>query len=162
MEQFGVKEQNEEKVYAKEGKFLSFFLGKEEYAIEILRVQEIIGLMAITPTAKLPEYFRGIVNLRGQVIPIMNLRTRFKLPEVEDTVETCVIVVVHKDQQFGLIVDKVSEVADIKANQFEALPQYGNVVDTKFLDGLAKTGKGVKMLVNITNVLSGVSNNLPL
>ena len=75
------------------GKFLSFFLGAEEYAIEILKVQEIIGLLPITPVPKMPSYVRGVLNLRGKIVPIMNLRVRFGLPTVEDTEETCIIVI---------------------------------------------------------------------
>src|SRR6056297_4095480 len=89
------------------GKFLSFFLGKEEYALEILKVQEIIGLMKITPVPKMPDYIRGVLNLRGKIVPVMNLRTRFGLEEIEDTDETCIIVIQHEEYLMGVLVDQV-------------------------------------------------------
>ncbi|NIT55093.1 MAG: chemotaxis protein CheW, partial [Aliifodinibius sp.] len=87
------------------GKFLTFFLGEEEYAIEILKVQEIIGLMTITPVPKMPDYIRGVLNLRGKIVPVMNLRTRFGLEEIEDTDETCIIVIQNKEYLMGVLVD---------------------------------------------------------
>ena len=135
------------------GKFLSFFLGKEEYAIEILQVQEIIGLLPITPVPKMPEYIRGILNLRGQIVPIMCLRRRFNLQLVQDTSETCIIVVEYNGTHTGIVVDKVSEVVDVKAEQIEEVPDFGNKVNSKFLNGIAKSSGSVKMLINITEVI---------
>ncbi len=138
------------------GKFLSFFLGKEEYAIEILKVQEIIGLMPITPVPKMPQYIRGVLNLRGKIVPVMNLRLRFELPAVEDTDETCVIVVQEDDYLMGVLVDKVSEVADIKDNQIEEVPSFGVKGNSEYLAGIGKVKESVKMIVDIHKVLFDV------
>ena len=109
------------------GKFLSFFLGNEEYAIEILKVQEIIGLLPITPVPKMPSYIRGVLNLRGKIVPIMNLRVRFNLSTVEDTEETCIIVIQEENHLMGIVVDKVSEVADIETEQIEHKHKYESI-----------------------------------
>ena len=109
----------------KENKFLTFRLGNEEYGVEILRVREIIGLIGITPLPQMPEYVKGVINLRGKIIPVIELRTKFALPSVEYTEATCVIVVeVSEDNesehfQMGVIVDSVSEVLDISRNDIE-------------------------------------------
>jgi purine-binding chemotaxis protein CheW len=135
------------------GKFLSFFLGSEEYGIEILRVQEIIGLIQITPVPKMPDFIRGIINLRGKIIPIMDLRTRFNLPGVDDTEETCIIVVEDNNRHMGIVVDKVSEVADLRADQMEEVPEIGLTGHNEFLMALGKTNTGVKMIIEISRVV---------
>jgi purine-binding chemotaxis protein CheW len=138
------------------GKFLSFFLGKEEYAIEILKVQEIIGLMPITPVPKMPGYIRGVLNLRGKIVPVMNLRLRFDLEEVEDTDETCVIVVQEGKYLMGVLVDQVSEVADIKGEQIEEVPSIGLGGNSEYLAGIGKVKDSVKMIVDVHKVVFDV------
>ena len=135
------------------GKFLSFFLGNEEYAIEILKVQEIIGILPITPVPRMPDYIRGILNLRGSIVPIMCLRRRFGLENVEDTTETCIIVVEAEGKNTGIVVDKVSEVVDVSQDQIEDVPDFGTSVKSEFLNGVAKTGTRVRMLVNISEIV---------
>ena len=138
------------------GKYLSFFLGSEEYAIEILKVQEIIGLMAITPVPKMPDYIRGVLNLRGKIVPVMNLRSRFGLPEVEDTDETCIIVVQEEQYLMGVLVDKVSEVADIADEQIDEVPSFGVTGDSEYLAGIGKVKDTVKMIVDVHKVVFDV------
>lgn len=138
------------------GKFLTFFLGQEEYAIEILKVQEIIGLMDITPVPKMPRYIRGVLNLRGTIVPVMNLRTRFNLQEVEDTDETCIIVVQEEDYLMGVLVDKVSEVVDIKTTDIEDVPSLRAGQQNEYLAGLGKVKDSVKMIVEVHKVLFDV------
>lgn len=138
------------------GKFLSFFLGNEEYAIEILKVQEIIGLMPITPVPKMPGYIRGVLNLRGKIVPIMDLRIRFNFSAVEDTEETCIIVVQDKNYQMGVVVDKVSEVADIESSQIEEVPSVGVAGKSEFLSGIGKVKESVRMIVDVHEVLFNV------
>ncbi|MCG8374843.1 MAG: chemotaxis protein CheW, partial [Balneolales bacterium] len=138
------------------GKFLSFFLGEEEYAIEILKVQEIIGLLPITPVPKMPKYVRGVLNLRGKIVPIMNLRVRFNLQEVEDTEETCIIVVQDEKQLMGVVVDKVSEVADIESHQIEEVPSFGIEGNSDYLSGIAKIKESVKMIIDVHKVVFDV------
>lgn len=135
------------------GKFLSFFLGKEEYAIEILKVQEIIGLMAITPVPRMPEYIRGVLNLRGKIVPVMNLRSRFGLLPVEDTEETCIIVVQDEQYLMGIVVDKVSEVADINGEDIEEVPSLGTATHKDYLAGIGKSKDSVKMIMDVHEVL---------
>lgn len=142
------------------GKFLSFFLGKEEYAIEILKVQEIIGLMPITPVPRMPEYIKGVLNLRGKIVPVMNLRTRFGLKEVEYTEETCIIVVQEKEYLMGIIVDKVSEVADIEGSQIEEVPSIGAAEQSEYLSGIGKVKDVVKMIVDVEHVLFEVPDEV--
>lgn len=138
------------------GKFLTFFLGNEEYAIEILKVQEIIGLMPITPVPKMPSYIRGVLNLRGKIVPIMNLRSRFGLPEVDDTDETCIIVVQEEDYLMGVLVDKVSEVVDIETGNIEDVPSVGVSNHSEYLAGIGKVKESVKMIVEVHKVLFDV------
>lgn len=142
--------------HMKGGKFLSFFLGEEEYAIEILKVQEIIGLMPITPVPRMPEYIRGVLNLRGKIVPIMDIRLRFGLTEVEDTDETCVIVVQEGNYLMGVLVDRVSEVADIKGEQIEEVPSFGVTGNSEYLAGIGKVKESVKMILDVHKVVFDV------
>ncbi len=135
------------------GKFLTFFLGKEEYAIEILKVQEIIGLMPITPVPSMPPYIRGVLNLRGKIIPVMDLRTRFGFKAIDDTEETCIIVVQEGQFRMGVVVDKVSEVVDIDGSQIEEVPSFGSKSTDEYLAGIGKLEESVKLLLDATKVL---------
>ncbi len=136
------------------GKFLTFFLGKEEYGLEILRVSEIIGMMAITPIPRLDMWVRGVINLRGKVIPVIDLRLKLGMSAKEETEETCIIVVSVKGAPMGIIVDKVSEVLDIAAEKIEEPPVFGADVNTDFILGLGKSEGRVKLLLDIDKVLS--------
>ncbi len=137
-----------------EGKFLTFVLGNEEYGIEILRVREIIGVMEITPVPQTPDYVKGVINLRGKVIPVIDQRIKFSMPEVQQTQETCVIVVEVKEALIGILVDSVSEVIDIGREEIEASPQFGQEIDTQFIMGLGKTKGKLIILLDIEKVLS--------
>lgn len=143
-------------VKADGGKFLTFFLGEEEYAIEILKVQEIIGLMKITPVPKMPDYIRGVLNLRGKIVPVMNLRTRFGLEEIEDTDETCIIVIQHEEYLMGVLVDQVSEVVDISGSDIEEVPAIGAGEQSEYLSGIGKVDDSVKMIIEVHKVLFDV------
>lgn len=136
------------------GKFLTFFLADEEYGIEILRVREIIGLMAITPVPRTPECIRGVINLRGKVIPILDLRRRFDLPSIEDTEESCIIVVQSGDDMVGVFVDKVSEVTDIEDADIDDPPSFGEDVNTDYILGIGKGEGHVRLLLDIDCVLT--------
>lgn len=136
------------------GKFLTFFLGVEEYGLEILKVHEIIGMMSITPVPRTPDFIRGVINLRGKVIPVVELRRKFDMESVEQTEETCIIVVQANRVQVGIIVDRVSEVQDISPDEVEATPSFGADVDTGYILGLGKSEGRVKILLDIDKVLS--------
>ena len=143
----------------KEGKYLTFALGAEEYGLEILKVREIIGYMEITAVPQTPEYVKGVINLRGQVIPVIDLRSKFAMDTAEITEETCIIVVeiTQSVRQFqtGIVVDHVSEVLDIAGEDIEDAPQFGSSVDTNFILGMGKIGDTVKILLDIDKVLAG-------
>lgn len=142
------------------GKYLTFFLGKEEYAIEILKVQEIIGLMPITPVPSMPHYIRGVLNLRGKIIPVMDLRSRFDLSQVDDTTETCIIVVQEGHYRMGIVVDKVSEVADIDGAQIEDVPSFGSDRSSEYLAGIGKLQNSVKLILDVSRVLFDVPSEV--
>ncbi len=136
------------------GKFLTFALGNEEYGIEIIKAREIIGLMEITTVPQTPDYMKGVINLRGKVIPIIDLRLKFAMPEVEHTRETCIIVVEVGSAQVGIIVDGVSEVTDIKGEDIEDVPNFKQEIDTNFIMGLGKTKQKIIILLDIEKVLT--------
>jgi len=142
---------------AQAGKYLTFALGEEEYGLEILKVREIFGYMEITNVPQMPSYVKGVINLRGKVIPVINLRTKFSIDEIEISEETCIIVVdsvtdgVHVET--GVIVDRVSEVLDITSENIEPSPQFGAEVETNFILGIGKVGDAVKLLLDIDTVL---------
>jgi purine-binding chemotaxis protein CheW len=139
---------------AQGGKFLTFFLAGEEYGLEILKVHEIIGMLPITRVPRTPEYIRGVINLRGKVIPIMDLRRKFGMPREVDAQETCMIVVQIQGVQLGIVVDRVSEVANVVAADIEPPPSFGADVPTDFLLGLGKAQGRVRLLLDIDRVLS--------
>ena len=136
------------------GKFLTFFLDEEEYGIEILKVHEIIGMMSITVVPRTPTFIRGVINLRGKVIPIIDLRLKFGMEAIEQTEETCIIVVQAQSVELGIVVDRVSEVLDIASDDIDEPPSFGADVPTDYLLGIAKTEGRVKLLLNIDRVLT--------
>lgn len=142
----------------KEGKYLTFYLAGEEYGLEILKVREIIGLMDITAVPKTPDFVRGVINLRGKVIPVIELRSKFNLEHTEDTEQTCIIVVdvafENSTIQIGVLVDSVSEVLDITGDDIEDAPSFGTDLKTDFISGMAKASGSVIILLNIENVLA--------
>lgn len=143
-----------EEMVNKEGKYLTFVLLEEEYGLEILKVREIIGLLDVTPVPQTPEFVKGVINLRGKVIPVVDLRLKFGMPEAEYTKETCIIVVDVDSLLMGIIVDTVSEVMEIKEDEIEPPPSFGQKVDVKFILGMAKIKGKVKILLQIEKVLS--------
>ncbi|MFH0879154.1 MAG: chemotaxis protein CheW [Lentisphaerota bacterium] len=152
------------------GKYLTFKISAEDYGLEILKVQEIIKMMDITKVPRTPEFVRGVINLRGKVIPVVDLRLKFAMDAIEATEKTCIIVVqvARRDSKvtMGIIVDEVSEVLDISDQEIEPAPSFGTNVDTQFILGMAKAKGTVKILLDIDRVLSagevaalgGVSN----
>jgi purine-binding chemotaxis protein CheW len=141
------------------GKYLTFMLDKETYGLGILKVQEIIGMMPLTRMPKTPEFVRGIINLRGKVIPVIGLRVKFGMESREDTDRTCIVVVQVSGPQgtltMGLLVDEVSEVLNVTQEQIEEPPTFGTAVDTHFILGMGKIGQKVVMLLDADKVLSG-------
>jgi purine-binding chemotaxis protein CheW len=153
-------EQLRKAMLEKEGKYLTFALGPEEYGLEILKVREIIGYMDITSVPQTPHYVKGVINLRGQVIPVIDLRAKFGMETTEVTDQTCIIVVeISRDShkfRTGIVVDRVQEVLDIAGEDIEKAPQFGQSVNTDFILGMGKIGESVKILLDIDEVLSSV------
>lgn len=142
------------------GKYLTFLLGREEFAIQVLKVREIMGIQDITAVPQTPAYVKGVINLRGKVIPVVDLRLKFCLPEVEFTQRTCIIVVQVQSGgvslQTGIIVDEVSEVLNLAAGDIEDTPDFGaGAAAATYLLGMAKVKGKVKILLDIDRVLSG-------
>ena len=148
----------------REGKYLTFSLDGEEYGIGILKIKEIIGVMPITSIPQAPEFVKGVVNLRGTVIPVIDLRKRFEMATVDVTDRTCIIVVEIKAEgdtlQIGIVVDAVSEVININAEDIAGTPAFGAKLDTAYILGMAKMDAGVKILLDIDAVLSDPTGNL--
>jgi len=142
----------------KEGKYLTFGMANEEYGIGILKIKEIIGMMPITMVPRTPEFVKGVINLRGKVIPIMDLRLRFKMEAIDYTDRTCIIVVEIGSQagiiQIGAVVDSVSEVLSVGGNDIEETPSFGTKLDTEYILGMATMEGGVKILLDIDKVLN--------
>ncbi len=141
----------------KGGKYLSFSLAEEEYGIGILQIKEIIGMMNITVVPQTPEYVKGVINLRGKVIPVIDLRLRFDMDSAAYTERTCIIVVEIKSETttlpIGIVVDSVSEVLNVRAENIEPPPSFGVNLDTGYILGMAKMDSGIKILLDINKVL---------
>ena len=142
----------------KVGKYLTFSLADEEYGIGILKVKEIIGMMPITSVPRTPQFVKGVINLRGKVIPIVDLRAKFGMESIPYTERTCIIVVEIDSNDatvlIGIVVDAVSEVLNIHGDDIEDTPAFGTHLDTQYIMGMAKMEGGVKILLNIDQVLS--------
>ena len=144
-------------IAAREGKYLTFNLDREEYGIGILKIKEIIGMMPVTAVPQTPEYVKGVINLRGKVIPVVDLRLRFGMEPMEYNERTCIIVVEIKGSSgnilIGTVVDSVSEVLNIKGGDIEDTPTFGSKLNTEYILGMAKMEGGVKILLDIDRVL---------
>ncbi|NVM21191.1 MAG: purine-binding chemotaxis protein CheW [Desulfobacterales bacterium] len=145
----------------REGKYLTFALADEEYGIGILKVKEIIGMMTITTVPQTPEFVKGVINLRGKVIPVGDLRLRFGIEASDYTERTCIIVVELEGTgdgagvvQIGIVVDSVSEVLSIKGDEIEDTPTFGTEYNTDYILGMAKIEGGVRILLDIDQVLN--------
>jgi purine-binding chemotaxis protein CheW len=141
------------------GKYLTFTIEDESYGIDVLQVREIIRLTDITAVPQMPAYVRGVINLRGKIIPVIDLRVRFGFNNVKNTELTCIIVVQvklpgGKLSQMGLIVDGVEEVMNMAGADIEETPDFGAKIDTDYILGMAKVKGAVKTLLNIDRVLT--------
>ncbi len=134
-------------------KYLTFHIGEEDYAIAITFVTEIIGMLNITEVPQTPAYIKGVINLRGKVIPVMDIRLRFQMEAREYDERTCVIVVNHKENTVGLVVDTVSEVLDIPEANVESSPHYSQNAGDSFISGMGKIDERIKMIIDINSLL---------
>lgn len=138
----------------KAGKYLSFELDSQIFAIPLEDIREINALSTITPIPKTPKFIEGVINLRGKVIPVWNLRTKLGMPQTQFNKETCVIITEINDKLTGMIVDKVKDVIELNADQISSRPEIGNNIDTRFVMGVAKIDDKVAVLMNTKIVLS--------
>ncbi|OEU84810.1 MAG: chemotaxis protein CheW [Desulfobacterales bacterium S5133MH4] len=150
---------------SREGKYLTFELDAEEYGLEILKVKEIIGIMNITSVPQTPDYVKGVINLRGKVIPVIDLRLKFIMEPLEYSERTCIIIVdiagtSGKKVMVGIVVDSVSEVLNIKGDEIEDAPSFGSRLNTEYILGMAKVKGGVKILLDIDQVLNAEELNI--
>ncbi len=149
---------DEQKPKASAGKYLTFQLADEEYGLPVLKVREIIKSMDVTAVPQVPAHVKGVINLRGKVIPIVDLRIKFGLPAVEATERTCIIVAEIEVEQrrlmLGAVVDCVSEVLNISAEEIEPTPDFGQRLATDYMHGVAKIKGKVKLLLDLDKVLA--------
>lgn len=141
------------------GKYLTFVLGREGYGVPVLKVREIIRLSAITPVPQMPDYVKGVLNLRGKIIPVTDLRLKFRLAKAEDTERTCIVVVQIAagdagPSAVGLIVDAVEEVANLNDSDIEPTPDFAGALSTDYILGIAKVKGTVKALLDIDKVVA--------
>ncbi len=137
-----------------DNQFLTFNLGEELYGVDILRVQEIKGYTSVTKIPNTPPHIKGVLNLRGTIVPIVELRTKFGMPTIDYTAFTVIIVVVVRDKVMGLVVDAVSDVLNIDKKDIQSPPQFGVKVDVSFLNGIGKSGDKLVALLDIDRMLS--------
>jgi purine-binding chemotaxis protein CheW len=146
------------KTDSRTGKYLTFGLGKEEFAIQVMRVREIMGVQEITAVPQTPAYVKGVINLRGKVIPVVDLRLKFQMPALDYTQRTCIVVVQIENEGTkmltGVVVDEVAEVVTLQAADIEDTPDFGRGVSTPYLLGMAKVKGRVKILLDINMVMS--------
>ncbi len=135
------------------GKYLTFFLGTEEYGLPILVVREIIGILSITAIPGTDNWLRGVINLRGKIIPVCDLRAKFGMPLVATTERSCIVVVQTHDAEMGIVVDQVSEVVDLEERSVDAAPNLGQI-RTDYLLGIGTAGGKVRLLLDINRTLS--------
>lgn len=134
--------------------FLTFQLGEELYGVDILRVQEIKGYTAVTRIPNTPPHIKGVLNLRGTIVPIVELRTKFGMPTIDYTMFTVIVVVVVREKIMGLVVDAVSDVLNIDKKDIQPAPQFGAKVDVSFLNGIGKSGDRLVALLDMDRLLS--------
>ncbi len=144
----------EQSIGDQEKKFLTFALGDVDYGIEILAVREIIGMMEVTVVPQVPEYVKGVINLRGKVIPVIDLRLKFEMESIEATEQTCIVVVNIEETLIGIIIDRVNEVLDIDQKNIEDAPSFGGTtINSEYILGMGKVGDSLKVLLNITKIV---------
>lgn len=157
-ERFDLHEQRKKSLVEKGGKYLTFTLAGEDYGIGILKVKEIIGMMPITPVPQTPHFVKGVINLRGKVIPVIDLRLKFGMEQIAYNERTCIIVVEIETEtgfvMMGTVVDSVSEVVHIKTEDVEETPTFGAKLNTSYIQGMAKIDGKVKILLDIDKVLT--------
>ncbi len=139
-------------------RYLSFVLDQEEYCIEILKIKEIMAMAAVTPIPQTPDFLKGVLNLRGQIIPVIDLRLKFHMPELAYTDRTIIVIVElaldGEKTLMGLVVDSIKEVVNIPEEKVTKMPYVNSKVKSEFIQGIAESGDGIKIVLDITKVLT--------
>jgi purine-binding chemotaxis protein CheW len=141
-------------VQSRRERYLTFFLGEEQYGIAIDRIKEIIAIMKVTNVPKTPEYMRGVINLRGSIIPVVDTRLRFGMEAQEEDMHTAIVIVEVDKVNIGFIVDRVEEVASIDSAALSEPPKFGNNVDTDFICSMAQMDENVVMILDVLKLFA--------
>jgi len=141
--------------------FLTFLLDDQEYGLELFKIQEIQGYVPITPIPNVPAHVRGVMNLRGTVLPVIDLRMKFRLPSVAYTKFTVIVVAMVEEKMVGLLVDAVSDVLEVKQDAMRPSPNFGSSVDTQFINGVFQTREHLAVALNLDKLLSEIELALP-
>ncbi len=136
-------------VQSRKERYLTFFLGEEQYGISIDRIKEIMAMMKVTQVPKTPKYMRGVINLRGSIIPVVDTRLRFGMEPQEETMHTAIIIVEVEKVNIGFIVDRVEEVASIDTARLSEPPKFGSHIDTDFICAMAQIEENVVMILDV-------------
>jgi len=141
--------------------FLTFLLDEREYGLELFKIQEIRGYVPVTPIPNVPPHVRGVMNLRGTVLPVVDLRMKFRLPPIEYNKFTVIVIAMVGEKMVGLLVDAVSDVLQVTQEAMRAAPDFGSAVDTRFIDGVFQTREHLAVALNLEKLLSDILNKLP-
>ena len=134
--------------------FLTFLLDDQEYGLELFKIQEIRGYAPVTPIPNVPAHVRGVMNLRGTVLPVVDLRMKFRLPPIEYNKFTVIVIAMVADKMVGLLVDAVSDVLQVTHESMRAAPDFGSTVDTRFIDGVFQTRDHLAVALNLEKLLT--------
>jgi purine-binding chemotaxis protein CheW len=141
--------------------FLTFLLDQQEYGLELFKIQEIRGYAPVTPIPNLPPHVRGVMNLRGTVLPVVDLRMKFHLPPIEYNKFTVIVIAMVGEKMVGLLVDAVSDVLQVTQESIRAAPDFGAAVDTRFIDGVFQTREHLAVALNLEKLLSDIELSVP-
>ena len=141
--------------------FLTFLLDEQEYGLELFKIQEIRGYVPVTPIPNVPAHVRGVMNLRGTVLPVVDLRMKFRLPPIEYNKFTVIVIAMVGEKMVGLLVDAVSDVLQVTQEAMRAAPDFGSAVDTRFIDGVFQTREHLAVALNLEKLLSDIELSVP-
>jgi purine-binding chemotaxis protein CheW len=141
--------------------FLTFLLDEQEYGLELFKIQEIRGYAPVTPIPNVPAHVRGVMNLRGTVLPVIDLRMKFRLPPIEYSKFTVIVIAMVAGKMVGLLVDAVSDVLHVTREAMRAVPDFGSAVDTRFIDGVFQTREHLAVALNLEKLLSDTDLTVP-
>jgi purine-binding chemotaxis protein CheW len=146
---------------AASSQFLTFLLDEQEYGLELFKIQEIRGYAPVTPIPNVPPHVRGVMNLRGTVLPVIDLRMKFRLPPIEYNKFTVIVIAMVGEQMVGLLVDAVSDVLQVAQDAIRSAPDFGSAVDTRFIDGVFQTREHLAVALNLEKLLSDIELTVP-